>query len=123
MRSTIEAVDRELTSPNGFVYRYRGYDDGLGEDEGAFILCTFWLVDNLIALGELGRARALFEKLRSSSNDVGLLSEQIDPTTGEMLGNFPQAFSHVALINAAIQLRKATSSGESKLSPASEATS
>lgn len=120
MRSTIEAVDRELTSPNGFVYRYRGYDDGLAEGEGAFIICTFWLADNLIALGEIDRARSLVERLRSCSNDLGLFSEQIDPQTGEMLGNFPQAFSHVALINAAIQLQKATAREEGKAGMAKE---
>jgi GH15 family glucan-1,4-alpha-glucosidase len=114
MRSTIETVERELSSPAGFVYRYRGYDDGLGQDEGAFIICTFWLADNLIALGEIERARALVEKLRGCSNDLGLFSEQIDPKTGEMLGNFPQAFSHVALINAAIQLQKATTADEGR---------
>jgi GH15 family glucan-1,4-alpha-glucosidase len=114
MRSTIETVERELSSPAGFVYRYRGYDDGLGQDEGAFIICTFWLADNLIALGEIERARSLVEKLRSCSNDLGLFSEQVDPETGEMLGNFPQAFSHVALINAAVQLQKATAGEEGK---------
>lgn len=124
MRSTIEAVERELTSPQGFVYRYRGYDDGLTQAEGAFLICTFWLVDNLIALGELDRARSLFETLRGCSNDLGLFSEQIDPKTGEALGNFPQAFSHVALINAAIQLRKATvrSGGPAQPSAESRAT-
>ena len=107
MRSTIEAIERELTSPQGFVYRYKGFDDGLAGSEGAFTICTFWLADNLIALGELERARELFEKLRSCANDLGLFSEEIDADTGKMLGNFPQAFSHLGLINTAVQLHEA----------------
>jgi GH15 family glucan-1,4-alpha-glucosidase len=107
MRSTIEAIERELTSPQGLVYRYKGVDDGLAGDEGTFTICTFWLADDLIALGEVERARALFEKLRGYANDLGLLSEEIDPETGEMLGNFPQAFTHLALVNTAVQLHKA----------------
>jgi GH15 family glucan-1,4-alpha-glucosidase len=108
MRSTIEAIERELTSPQGFVYRYRGLDDGLAGGEGTFTICTFWLVDDLIALGEIQRARALFERLRGYANDLGLFSEEIDADTGEMRGNFPQAFTHLAFINAAVQLHKAT---------------
>jgi GH15 family glucan-1,4-alpha-glucosidase len=103
MRSTIEAIERELTSPQGFVYRYSGFDDGVAGGEGAFTICTFWLADNLIALGELDRARDLFEKLRRCANDLGLFSEETDPETEEMLGNFPQAFSHLALISTAVQ--------------------
>jgi GH15 family glucan-1,4-alpha-glucosidase len=107
MRSTIAAIERELTSPEGFVYRYRNFDDGLSGDEGAFTICTYWLADNLIYLGEIDRARALYEKLNGCANDLGLLSEQIDAKTGEMLGNFPQAFSHMALINTAVLLQRA----------------
>jgi GH15 family glucan-1,4-alpha-glucosidase len=107
MRSTIEAIERELTSPEGFVYRYRNFDDGLSGDEGAFTICTYWLADNFIYLGEIDRARALFEKLKGYTNDLGLLSEQIDGKSGEMLGNFPQAFSHMALINTAVLLERA----------------
>lgn len=107
MRSTIEAIERDLTSPAGYVYRYKDYDDGLGGTEGAFTICTFWLCDDLIALGQVDRARALFDKLRSCANDLGLLSEEIDGETGEMLGNFPQAFSHMALINTAVMLSRA----------------
>jgi GH15 family glucan-1,4-alpha-glucosidase len=106
MRATIEATERDLTSPQGFVYRYRDLDDGLAGKEGTFTLCSFWLADNWIALGELEKARALFDKLRARANDLGLYSEQIDGQTGEMLGNFPQAFSHLAFINTAVQLRK-----------------
>jgi GH15 family glucan-1,4-alpha-glucosidase len=107
MRSTIAATERELTSPQGFVYRYKDFDDGLPEGEGTFAMCTFWLVDNLILLGEVERGRALFERIRGCANDLGLLGEEIDAETGEMLGNFPQAFTHLGLINAAVQLDKA----------------
>ena len=107
MRATIEATERELTSPHGFVYRYLGMDDGLTGKEGTFTICTFWLADDLIALGELDKARALFEKLRGYANDLGLFSEEIDADTGAMLGNFPQAFSHLAFINTAVLLHKA----------------
>jgi len=107
MRSTIQAIERELTSPQGLVYRYKGFDDGLPGDEGTFTICTFWLADDLIALGKLGRARALFETLRGYANDLGLFSEEIDAETGELLGNFPQAFAHLGLINTAVQLQNA----------------
>ena len=107
MRSTIEAIERDLTSPQGYVYRYEMFDDGLGGQEGAFTICGFWLADDLIALGEVDRARVLFEKLLGCANDLCLLSEEVDPETGEMLGNFPQAFSHMALINTAVQLHRA----------------
>ena len=96
-----------MTSPQGYVYRYRDYDDGLGGTEGTFTICTLWLADNLIALGRLDEARHLYEKCLGCRNDLGLLSEEIDPETEEMLGNFPQAFSHLALINTAVQLQQA----------------
>ena len=98
MRSTIEGIEREWTSPQGFVYRSRPWNDGFGK-EGTFTICTFWLIDNLIALGEIDRATALFDKVLDHANDLGLLSEEIDGDTGELLGNFPQAFSHMGLIN------------------------
>ena len=107
MVSTIRAIERELTSEEGFVYRYQGFDDGLAGTEGVFNICTFWLADNLILLGEIDRARAIFDKLCGYSNDLGLFSEEIDPATGEMIGNFPQAFTHLALINTAVQLENA----------------
>lgn len=108
MRSTIEAVQSDLTSPQGFVYRYKGFDDGLEGGEGTFTICSFWLVSNLIKLGELEQARRLFETLAAFANDLGLLSEEIDPDTGEMLGNFPQAFSHLAFIDNAVALDRAS---------------
>jgi GH15 family glucan-1,4-alpha-glucosidase len=104
MRSTIEAIQRELTSPQGFVYRYKGFDDGLEGGEGTFSICTFWLVSNLIKQGKVDEARQLFTTLASHANDLGLFSEEIDPDTAEMLGNFPQAFSHLAFINNAVAL-------------------
>ncbi|HWO73349.1 MAG TPA: glycoside hydrolase family 15 protein [Dehalococcoidia bacterium] len=104
MRSTIETIERELATPEGLVYRYRGVDDGLGGEEGAFLVCSFWLADNLVFLGRKQEARALFERLRSLRNDLGLYSEQVDPATGEMLGNFPQALTHLGMINTAVQL-------------------
>jgi GH15 family glucan-1,4-alpha-glucosidase len=107
MLSTIRAIEAELTSPEGLVYRYRGFDDGLAGDEGAFVICTFWLADNLILLGETDRARELFEMVLSHGNDLGLLSEEIEPATGALLGNYPQAFSHMGLINTAVQLDNA----------------
>jgi len=104
MRSTIETLRRELTTPEGLVYRYRGVDDGIGGEEGAFLVCSFWLADNLAFLGRKREARALFETLRSYRNDLGLYSEQVDPPTREMLGNFPQALTHLGMINSAVQL-------------------
>jgi GH15 family glucan-1,4-alpha-glucosidase len=108
MRSTIEAIQSELTSPQGFVYRYKGFDDGLEGGEGTFTICTFWLVSNLIRMGEIDQARRLFETMAAFANDLGLLSEEIDPDTGEMLGNFPQAFSHLAFIDNAVALDRAS---------------
>lgn len=107
MESTIRAIERELTSADGFVYRYREFDDGLTGEEGAFLICTFWLVNDLIALGEIDRARERFEKLLDCANDVGLFSEEVNGATGGMLGNFPQAFSHLGLISTAVRLSEA----------------
>ncbi|MDA1127586.1 MAG: glycoside hydrolase family 15 protein [Chloroflexi bacterium] len=112
MRSTIRALRKELTSPEGFVYRYTGYDDGLNGSEGTFIICTFWLADNLIQLGELEEAQKLFDAAMGCANDLGLLSEEFDATTGTMLGNFPQAFSHLAMINTAVHLQLAADGTE-----------
>ena len=106
--STVRAIEKELTSTQGFVYRYKGYDDGIEGSEGAFIICTFWLIDNLILLGETEKARTLYDKLIASSNDLGLLSEQIDPETGNLLGNFPQTYSHAGIINTACLFNKHT---------------
>jgi GH15 family glucan-1,4-alpha-glucosidase len=102
VRNTIEAIERELVE-DGLVLRYRNEDnvDGLPGAEGVFLLCSFWLADCLHLLGRCNDARALFELLLSLRNDLGLYSEQYDPKTKRQLGNFPQAFSHVALVNTA----------------------
>jgi GH15 family glucan-1,4-alpha-glucosidase len=93
---------------DGLVMRYdpRHSEDGLRCPEGAFLACSFWLADNLVLLGRYEEARALFERLLALRNDVGLLSEEYDTKLGRMLGNYPQAFSHVALINTAHNLCK-----------------
>ena len=104
MRST---VDRAVASlgRDGLVYRYAGAaEDGLPGGEGAFVMCSFWVADCYAELGRLAEARALFEQLLGHANDVGLYAEELDPASGHHLGNFPQAFSHVALINAAVAL-------------------
>ena len=104
VRATYERISRELTT-DCFVRRYDA-DDGLPGREGAFLICSFWLVDNLAMAGEYDRACELFEHLLGCANDVGLLSEEVDPSTGELLGNFPQTFSHVGLIGAALNLER-----------------
>jgi alpha,alpha-trehalase len=98
--STIKATEERLTDTRGLVYRYRSHD-GLDGEEGTFLLCTFWLAQALARAGQAARARTVFERALAFVNDVGLLSEEIDPNTGELLGNFPQAFSHTGLVNAA----------------------
>jgi GH15 family glucan-1,4-alpha-glucosidase len=102
--STLEAMDRELVS-DSLVYRYNpsASPDGLAGDEGTFSLCTFWYVDALARSGRLGEARLVFEKMHTYANHLGLYSEEIS-ATGDQLGNFPQAFSHLSLIGAAINL-------------------
>jgi GH15 family glucan-1,4-alpha-glucosidase len=102
---TVEAVRRELTA-DGLVMRYRTreYIDGLPPGEGVFLACSFWLADNLALQGRRDEARALFERLLALRNDVGLLAEEYDPAAKRFLGNFPQAFSHIALINTAMNL-------------------
>jgi GH15 family glucan-1,4-alpha-glucosidase len=107
VRGTVEAIQRELCH-DGFVYRYdtRQVKDGLPPGEGAFLACSFWLADNLTLMGRLDEARELFEHLLGLSNDVGLLSEQYDVGRRRMVGNFPQAFSHLALITTAQNLSR-----------------
>ncbi|MGI8891656.1 MAG: glycoside hydrolase family 15 protein [Chthoniobacterales bacterium] len=105
VRSTIEAVERDLTQ-DGFILRYRPEEedvDGLAGTEGVFLPCTLWLADCLDLLGEKAKARALLERVLEVRNDVGLLSEEYDPRAKRLLGNFPQAFSHVALVNSALR--------------------
>jgi GH15 family glucan-1,4-alpha-glucosidase len=110
MRSTIEAIARELTE-DGLVLRYRNDEglnaDGLTGEEGTFVICSFWLVSCLAKAGELERAENLFDQLAGYANDLGLLAEEIDTANDEQLGNFPQAFSHIGLITAAWEIDKA----------------
>jgi GH15 family glucan-1,4-alpha-glucosidase len=106
MRATIDAIAERLTDERGLVYRYRAHD-GLEGDEGTFLLCTFWLAQAQALAGEIGQARATFERAIAYANDVGLLAEEVEPTTGELLGNFPQAFSHIGLVNAAWAIAQA----------------
>ncbi|MER5440801.1 glycoside hydrolase family 15 protein [Streptomyces sp. NPDC002790] len=108
---TVDAVRRELATPDGLVRRYptigdRAGVDGLKGDEGAFILCSFWLVDALALTGRLEEAADLFERLLTLRNDLGLLAEEYDPVRGRQLGNFPQAFSHMGLIQSARLLHR-----------------
>jgi alpha,alpha-trehalase len=110
VKSTIDAIADELTE-DGLVLRYRTTEnenpDGLRGEEGTFVICSFWLVSCLAQAGEIERAERLFDKLVSYANDIGLLAEEVDTKSGEQLGNFPQAFSHVGLITAAHQLDRA----------------
>jgi GH15 family glucan-1,4-alpha-glucosidase len=108
MVGTVAAIERELVH-DGFVYRYQHDEegrsvDGLPPGEGAFLPCTFWLVDNFALQGRIEEAEALFQRLLDLRNDVGLLAEEWDPATKRQLGNFPQAFTHVALVNTAFNL-------------------
>jgi GH15 family glucan-1,4-alpha-glucosidase len=106
VRTTLEAVRRELaTTCEELVYRYRAAD-GLRGDEGAFVACSFWMVQNLALVGEHAEAERLFRNLLRRANHLGLLAEEIDPATGEQLGNFPLGLSHAALINTAYILER-----------------
>ena len=98
--ATVDATEERLTDQRGLVYRYRSHD-GLEGEEGTFLLCTFWLAQALAQAGQPVRARAVFERAAAFVNEVGLLAEEVDPVSGELLGNFPQAFSHIGLVNAA----------------------
>ena len=106
MKSTIDAIAARLTDDRGLVYRYLSHD-GLEGEEGTFLLCTFWLAQAQAMAGELEQARTTFDQAASYVNDVGLLAEEVDPSTGELLGNYPQAFSHIGLVNAAWAISQA----------------
>ena len=111
VKSTVRAIERELMR-NGLVMRYDTAKarDGLPPGEGVFLACSFWMVGSLKAVGRIRDAEALFEKLLSLRNDLGLLSEEYDVANKRMVGNFPQAFSHIALVNAAFYLQQGTRS-------------
>ena len=115
VRGTIAAVERTLMR-DGFVRRYdtATAEDGLPGGEGVFLACSFWLADAYVLMNRLDDAQRLFERLLSLRNDVGLLAEEYDPRTNRQVGNFPQAFSHVALINTAHNLMKATKPAEQR---------
>jgi GH15 family glucan-1,4-alpha-glucosidase len=110
--STVEAIERELVV-DGFVKRYRTEDtdtggvDGLRGSEGTFLPCTFWLIDNLALIGRVDDAQAMFERLLGLCNDLGLYAEEYDPRARRMVGNYPQAFTHVGLVNSARNLARA----------------
>jgi GH15 family glucan-1,4-alpha-glucosidase len=108
VRGTVEAVERRLFA-DGFVRRYdtATCDDGLPGHEGAFLACSFWLVDSYVLLNRHDDARRLFERLLALRNDVGLLAEEYDTRTRRLVGNYPQAFSHIALVNTAQNLARA----------------
>jgi GH15 family glucan-1,4-alpha-glucosidase len=108
IRSTVECIERRLMV-DGFVLRYDSSktDDGLPPGEGAFLACSFWLADNYMLVGRHDDARALFERLLSLRNDLGLLAEEYDPRLGRQCGNFPQAFSHIALVDTAFNIGQA----------------
>jgi GH15 family glucan-1,4-alpha-glucosidase len=110
IQGTLRAIEQKLLIDGEFVLRYEPEDpcDGLPPGEGAFLACSFWLVDNYILQGRREDAQRLFERLLSRCNDVGLLAEEVDPATGRLLGNFPQAYSHVGLINCALNLARET---------------
>jgi GH15 family glucan-1,4-alpha-glucosidase len=113
-------IAEELTE-RGLVLRYRveETDDGLSGEEGTFTICSFWLVSALAEIGEVDRARDLCERLLSYSRDLQLYAEELDPSTGQHLGNFPQAFTHLALINAVTHVIRADEHSEvSRFSPA-----
>jgi GH15 family glucan-1,4-alpha-glucosidase len=106
MRATVDATADRLTDERGLVYRYRAAD-GLEGEEGTFLLCTFWLAQAQALAGEVERAKATFERAIGYLNDVGLLAEEVDADGAEMIGNYPQAFSHIGLVNAAWAITEA----------------
>jgi GH15 family glucan-1,4-alpha-glucosidase len=115
VRGTVAQIEKRLVV-DGLVLRYdsNATDDGLPPGEGAFLACTFWLADNYVLMGRHDDARRLFEHLLSLRNDVGLLAEEYDPKAKRQLGNFPQAFSHVALIDTALNLARAEHPGHKR---------
>src|SRR5206468_5954737 len=119
VRRTVLAIADELTI-DGLVLRYKveETDDGLSGEEGTFTICSFWLVSALVEIGELGRARKLCEKLMDYASPLQLYAEEIDPRSGRHLGNYPQAFTHLALINAVMHVIRAEQGLEAGAFPA-----
>jgi GH15 family glucan-1,4-alpha-glucosidase len=113
LRATVLAIAEDL-SDDGFVRRYRTdtTDDGLNEPEGTFTVCSFWLVSALVEIGELEAARTLCERLLGAASVLGLYGEELDPTTGRHLGNFPQALTHLSLVNAVLHVIEAERAGD-----------
>jgi GH15 family glucan-1,4-alpha-glucosidase len=109
MAATTAAVSERLSAGDGLLYRYLHEEspDGIPGEEGAFLLCSFWLVENLAKQGELEKASELYASLCARASSIGLLPEQIDPSSGEFSGNFPQAFSHIGVIAAGVTLARA----------------
>jgi GH15 family glucan-1,4-alpha-glucosidase len=116
MRSTVRAIEKRLLVRDEFALRYERANpgDGLPPGEGAFLACSFWLVDNYILQGRYIEGRRLFDRLLSRCNEVGLLAEEYDPFAGRMLGNFPQAYSHIGLICCALNLARETGPAEDR---------
>jgi GH15 family glucan-1,4-alpha-glucosidase len=115
VRGTIEAIEKHLMS-DGLVLRYRTEhtDDGLPPGEGVFLACSFWMVSALKMIGRIDDAKQLFERLLALRNDVGLLAEEYDPQSRHLMGNFPQALSHIAMINAGFEFNRLSSPGEQR---------
>jgi len=109
--AAVDAVVGRLTDQRGLVYRYLA-QEGLAGGEGTFLLCTSWLAHAQALAGELDQATATFERAVAAINDVGLLAEEVDPGSGEMIGNFPQAFSHIGLVNAAWAISQAQAASQ-----------
>jgi GH15 family glucan-1,4-alpha-glucosidase len=106
MRSTVDRIMERMTDEHGFVYRYLA-EDGLPGTEGTFTICTFWLVDNLAMQGRVAEASSLLERLLSYAGHLGLFSEEIGSSGTRALGNYPQAYTHIALINSVLNLHRA----------------
>jgi GH15 family glucan-1,4-alpha-glucosidase len=113
MVATTTAIAERLSAGGGLLYRYlhKQSPDGIPGDEGAFVLCSFWLVDNLVGQGRVEEAEELYASLCARASPLGLLSEQIDPSTGELIGNFPQAFSHIGVIVSGVNIARAKAGG------------
>jgi GH15 family glucan-1,4-alpha-glucosidase len=119
MVGTTDAIAKHLGAGEGLIYRYKPDDspDGLSGEEGAFILCSFWLVDNYAHQGRLTEAHDLYASLCARAGPLGLLPEQIDPASGAFLGNYPQAFSHVGVIASGLNLARAEAAARRRTHP------